>query len=271
MENFNMNNTFFFINKTQFFFPKLSYTKENVPVGDSISMCIAVNWAPVERGHNYDLMKPVEGFPRCKETLSGQFIWNVDDPIYGIDVPVWIQKSEDIDCTDEDDCNRYCNSLQAEFVNGRNSKKCYSYDILDTVCLVVEYDPLSEKYIYSGGCFKDGLHYLMAPADREKTHYFSGIEIEVRNKKDPVIKAGEMSNFTYSFGENWNFIAIFLNFVLFLSLIGLIVIAYYIWTYRKKYNSGALLSEKPRELEKEKNTSVNNANNTDDKQLESRV
>jgi hypothetical protein len=108
MENFNMNNTFYFVNNTSLFFPKLKFTKENVPVGDSISKCLALSWSLKERGLNYDIMKAVKGFDRCQETLSGKFIWNSDDPKYGIDVPVWKQKYIDVDCGDEEDCKNTC-------------------------------------------------------------------------------------------------------------------------------------------------------------------
>jgi hypothetical protein len=180
------------------------YTKENIPVGDSITMCIAVSWANSDRGNNYDVMKPVLDFPRCKTTESGKFIWNSEDPEYGIDIPVWKQHAFDIDCTDEEDCDRACDSkFNAEFVNGKTKKKCYSYDILDAICLVIEYDQLTDNYRYKGGCFKDGLQYLMVPAEQNNIYYFEGIEIEVRNKKDPIVYAGEMSNYTYSFGVGW--------------------------------------------------------------------
>jgi len=198
-----MNNTFFFINKTGLFFPKLYYQKQNIPVGDSINMCLAVSWAPKERGNNYDIMKGVSKFPRCKETETGKFIWNSDDPMFGIDVPVWKQKSVEIDCTDEENCESACRAINALYVKGRNTKKCYSYDVLETICILVDYDNVSNDYYYAGGCFKNNEHYLMKTAEPDQVYSFDGIEIEVRNKKDPIIKAGEFSNFTFSFGESW--------------------------------------------------------------------
>jgi hypothetical protein len=203
MEALEMNNTFFFVNKTEKFFPKLAFTKSNVPVGDSSSMCITVSWAFTERGNNYDIMKRVGNFPKCRSAESGKFIWNLDDPVYGINIPVWKQKSIDIDCTSEEDCNKICSDKNAIYVNGRFSKKCYYYDILDTICITIEYDSDREEYNYAGGCFKDGKDYLMVPAEENQIYRFEGIEIEVRNKKDPVIKAGVMSNYTYSFAEKW--------------------------------------------------------------------
>lgn len=84
MESFVMNNTFFFINQTANFFPTLSYKDENLPVGNSITLCLSVSWASKERGKNYDIMKTVKGFPRCKETESGKFIWNKETQFMGL-------------------------------------------------------------------------------------------------------------------------------------------------------------------------------------------
>jgi hypothetical protein len=246
MESFNMNNTFFFINKTALFFPRMSYITENVPIGDSISMCVAVSWTNKERGENYDIMKPVLDFPQCQQTLTGKFIWNNDDPKHGIDVPVWEQSSFDIDCTDVDECIKSCKERGAEFnINGINSKKCYTYKVLDGICLTIEYDPNTEDYKFTGGCFRNNKHYMMVDAVPDNVYRFDDVEIEVRNKKDPIIKAGEMSNFTFSFGTGWKYVGIFLNFLLILSFIALIGIIGLIFHYRRKYNTGALLSEKP--------------------------
>lgn len=198
-----MNNTFFFINQTDNLFPKLSFSKASVPVGDSISMCLAVSWANKERGFNYDIMKPVENFPKCKTTESGKFIWNINDPTYGINVPLWKQFSSDVDCTNEEECNSYCATTNSIYVNGISSKKCYSYQIIETVCIVIEYDSNREVYNYAGGCFKDGKNHLMAQAEPNKDYSFGGIEIEVRNKKDPVIYAGILSQHSYNFGQDW--------------------------------------------------------------------
>ena len=49
METYNMNYTFFFIDQTKLFFPKLVFSKKNIPVGDSVNMCISVSWATKNR------------------------------------------------------------------------------------------------------------------------------------------------------------------------------------------------------------------------------
>lgn len=204
MRTFNMNQTFFSINQTANFYPDLFYKEDYIPAGNSISMCLSVFWANKERGLNADLMRPVINFPRCKETLTGKFIWNEDDPEWGIDTPAWIQKEYDVDCYDKEDCDEYCRkNYNALFVQGKKGKKCYGYDILDTVCLVVKYNNLTDEYEYVGGCFQDGQHYMLTSAEPDKVYNFDSIETEVRNEMDPVIKAGKMSNYTYRFGQSW--------------------------------------------------------------------
>jgi hypothetical protein len=81
-------------------------------------------------GKNYDVMKLVGGFPRCKETESGKFIWNNGDTEFGVDVPAWKQISYDIDCGDELECIETCRSYyNAEYINGKKGKKCYAYQV----------------------------------------------------------------------------------------------------------------------------------------------
>ena len=57
MESYELNTTFFRLNHTNKVFPKFKFTKDNIPVGDSVTMCLSANWAPTERGKNFDIMK----------------------------------------------------------------------------------------------------------------------------------------------------------------------------------------------------------------------
>jgi len=81
-------------------------------------------------GLNYDIMKEVSSFPVCMENASGKFIWNVDDPTNGIDVPIWKQYEYDVDCGDDSQCDDICNrNYNALFINGKLGKKCYAYKV----------------------------------------------------------------------------------------------------------------------------------------------
>jgi hypothetical protein len=179
-------------------------------------------------------MRPVVGFNRCKETESGKLIWNSNDPEFGVNVPVWRQTSYDIDCTNDEDCDSYCSGYDALFVNGIKGKKCYSYEVLRYVCFTVEYDNLLGEYKYGGGCLKDNEHYTMIQAQRNRVYKFDDVFIEVRNKKDPVIYAGEISNYTYSFGSMFSWFAILLNLLIIASLLALAFVAFTIFNHRKR-------------------------------------
>lgn len=234
MNSFDMNETFFTLNKTNKVFPKFKFTKDNVPVGDSVTMCLAVHWAPKERGRVFDIMKDVKDFSQCSMTESHKYIWNEEDPIFGADIPVWKQKVHEANCED-DDCDDYCaKNYNGFFVDGVKKHVCYSYDVIDGICLIIDYDADRDEYSFKGGCFEKGLPYLLKPAKMNEVYYFSGIEIEIRNKQDPIIQAGYLSNYTYSFGKGWKYFAIFLNIVLIVNTIALSYLIYLIITTKNK-------------------------------------
>ena len=76
------------------------------------------------------------------------------------------------------------------FVNWVNNHICYSYDILDGICIVIEYNKVRNEY--AGGCSENGKVYITVPAKLNEVFYFSGIEIEVRDKSAPIMMAGQM-------------------------------------------------------------------------------
>ena len=49
MDSYNMNFTYFYIDKTIMFFPKLIYARKNIPAGNSIPMCISASWTTKDR------------------------------------------------------------------------------------------------------------------------------------------------------------------------------------------------------------------------------
>lgn len=203
MESLSLNNTYLKINNTAKFFPRFKYNSDNIPLGNSILFCISLHWAAQEKGNNFDLASDVEGFPQCEKSKSGKFIWNSDDPIYGVDVPAWTQIEYDIDCTDQEDCESSCSDYNALYLNGKTGKKCFGYKILKSICITVSYDSILNKYKYKGGCYEGGAHYLMQEPVIDRFDYFEDVNFEVRNSNDPIIKAGEMSNYSYSFGTSF--------------------------------------------------------------------
>ena len=69
--------------------------------------------------------------------------------------------------------------------------------------MIVEYNNITDSFSYAGGCFADNLHYTMIPATIDSVYRFDSIEMEIRNKDDPIIVAGKMSNYKFDFGQSF--------------------------------------------------------------------
>ena len=179
-------------------------------------------------------MKSVQGFGQCS-TVNEKFIWNEDDSIYGIDIPAWKQTVHEADCSDED-CAEYCKEkYEGAFVNGVNKHVCYSYETLNSICIVIKYDNLRDEYIYHGGCYPGNKTYKMSPATLGKVNNFNGVKIEIRDYTDPIIQAGEWTDYDYNFGQFWRYVSLFLK-ILSLAALGLLgYVTYDIFQTRKKY------------------------------------
>ena len=165
-------------------------------------------------------MKAVQGFSKCG-SVNDKFIWNEDDPIYGIDIPAWKQTVNEADCSDED-CAEYCKEkYQGAFVNGVNKHVCYSYEVLESICIVIRYDKLRDEYIFHGGCYPGNQTYLMRPAKFGEENDFRDVEIEIRDFSDPLVQAGEWTDYEYNFGQFWRYISFVLK-ILGLASLGLL-------------------------------------------------
>jgi hypothetical protein len=250
-ESLNLNNTYMRISDTPNVFPKFKYSENNIPVGNSMLLCVSLHWANKEKGQNFDLTQQVNGFPQCEESKSGAFIWNSEDPVNGIDVPAWTQKETDVDCTDTEDCISTCADLDGLYLNGKRGKKCFSYEILTSICIIANYDPVKNEVVYEGGCFEGGKHYLTEKPVKDQIYYFNKVKIELRNSNDPVIKAGSMSDYSYSFGASMNWLAIILNVFFWLSLLvfgGAIGLIFYYKHQNKAENNASLNADGDKEL-----------------------
>lgn len=181
-------------------------------------------------------MKAVQGFGKCS-SVNDKFIWNEDDPIYGIDIPAWKQTVNEADCSDED-CAEYCKEkYQGAFVNGVNKHVCYSYEVLESICIVIRYDKLRDEYIFHGGCYPGNQTYLMRPAKFGEENDFRDVEIEIRDFSDPLVQAGEWTDYEYNFGQFWRYISFVLK-ILGLASLGLLgFLAYDIYITREKYKN----------------------------------
>ena len=234
MYSYDLSTTYFRLNHTNNIFPKFKFTKEYVPLGDSILMCLAANWADIEKGKSNGVMKPVQSFPNCSMAISGAIVWNELDPTNGVDIPIWKQYMYEADCSDAE-CDDYCaNYYNGIFVDGVEKHVCYSYEILDSICLVVEYDEKTNDYKYVSGCFDKGKVYKMVPAELNKVYLFKGVEIEIRDRSDPIIKAAEWSNYSFKYGNGFRYIAYLFNLILIAAVLALAYVAYMIYTEKQK-------------------------------------
>ena len=181
-------------------------------------------------------MKAVQGFGKCS-SVNDKFIWNEDDPIYGIDIPAWKQTVNEADCSDED-CAEYCKEkYQGAFVNGVNKHVCYSYEVLESICIVIRYDKLRDEYIFHGGCYPGNQTYLMRPAKFGEENDFRGVEIEIRDFSDPLVQAGEWTDYGYNFGQFWRYISFVFKILGLAALALLGYVSYDIYITRQKYKN----------------------------------
>jgi hypothetical protein len=149
-------------------------------------------------------MKPVKNFTQCSVTKSGKYIWNEDDTKFGMNVPAWRQIINDAICYDEKDCEIYCEGKwKGKYLNGKIGKKCFSYEILENICFVVQYDKLSDSYNFSGGCYANDETFKLVPAKIDELYKFDSIEMEIRDHNDPIVIAGKLSNDDYDFGQSY--------------------------------------------------------------------
>ena len=179
-------------------------------------------------------MKEVKGFDKCS-SANDVFIWNEDDSQYGIDVPAWKQIVHEVDCSDED-CAKHCKEkFGGAFVNGVNKHVCYSYETLDSICIIIKYDKLRDEYVYHGGCFPGNQTYKMNPAALGEENKFNAVKIEIRDYSDPIVQAGEWTDYGYNFGQFWRYVSIVLKILTLVALGLLGYVAYDIYVTRKKY------------------------------------
>ena len=158
---------------------------------------MAAHWGEIERGKNYEIMKPVKGLPQCS-SVNEKFIWNEDDSIYGIDIP-------------------------------------YSYEILQGICVVIKYDPLKDDYVFHGGCYPENNTYRMVPGILGEEVTFNNVKIEIRELSDPIVQVGEWTDYGYNLGHYWRYVSFVLKFLL-LAALGLLgYVCYDIYITREKF------------------------------------
>ncbi len=52
IQTYTLNSTYFFIDTTKMIFPRLTFDKYSIPVGNSFYMCLTASWAALDRNTN---------------------------------------------------------------------------------------------------------------------------------------------------------------------------------------------------------------------------
>lgn len=196
---------------------------------------MTIHWGELERGKHYHVMKNVQGFSKCS-TANEKFIWNEEDSIYGVDIPAWVQIINEAECKNDEECADYCKEkFGGAYIKGKNKNKCYSYQILHGICLVLKYNPLKDEYSFHGGCYPNNETYRLVPGIYGEEVDFNDLKIEVREYSDPIIQAGEWTNYRYRFGQYWRYVSFVFKFLLLITLGVLAYVSYDVYKTRLKF------------------------------------
>ena len=169
---------FFFFNDTKDLFPTLRYEEEYVPMGDAKTYCVHLDWIRRDQKRMLDMYHSVTNFPECENSLNPKFRWQEGDPKDGIDVQVWRQHSEEVSSSSG------CHGGIYVAFRKREGGKCYTYDVLQRMCLMIRFiehpETASYAWEYMGGCYQGGEVAIYEPAEIGKTYDFTYVPIEVR-------------------------------------------------------------------------------------------
>ena len=82
-------------------FPTFKFDSDNVPMGDSMRMCLGIEWIPIKKRSQFDQYLEVKGLDECELHASGKVYWESDYPTHGINFKLWdqSQKKGDTACS----------------------------------------------------------------------------------------------------------------------------------------------------------------------------
>ena len=215
--------SYFFANDTEGVFPVLNFKPEYLPVGDARGLCIHMLWTSVSKKIIYDQYKSVVSQAKCPFAEKPGSRWQDSDPRTGEDLFPWRQREVDFECGSEEECQAKCNEHKGYFKN--NSERCFTYQVLDQVCMLVRENHDDEagqgvRWEFAGGCFKNRTESIrMKQAEPGKSYSFEHIKIEVRHELDPYVVAAEND---FDLGFNLGIFR-FLMWVCFLASIGFLI------------------------------------------------
>ena len=70
-------------------FPELKFDADHVPMGNSVRMCLGVQWAMWKKRKMYDKYIDVQGFQNCTQAISKRTYMEPDYPQTGLNFHLW--------------------------------------------------------------------------------------------------------------------------------------------------------------------------------------
>ena len=216
---YNYSQAYHQFNETTNYFTTLRLEEENIPVGTSETFCMHLQWTQAENEYMWDLYESVLGYPVCKNSLNDKFYWHPSDPKTGVDIKLWNQHAEAMECQTKEECKRKCDRKGGMFKKNRKSgPHCYTYDVLNAMCMVV-YQDLDGNWAFKEGCYKDGSSVLMKPGKASEVYKFQNLSIQVRSRLDPFTVAAKETDGGLNFGMDLDWIYNTAFFVFFVGLV----------------------------------------------------
>mmetsp|Transcript_22728 Transcript_22728/g.40882 ORF Transcript_22728/g.40882 Transcript_22728/m.40882 type:complete len:356 (-) Transcript_22728:32-1099(-) len=212
---------------TSFEFPVLTINDDMVPVGMSELKCIYISWAPAKNANHTHEYQDVSGLPDCARASMG--LWSEHDPAIGVDFYVWKQSTIEVSCS-KSSCVKACESAGGwwSFDKDREYGNCYTYEVLDSLCLTVEkstdiYGKIS--WTYKGGCFHDDSIARYHHGEPGSTYQFENVKIQLRSVNDPYIAAVKATDDDLEFSRSTSILeglawVFFIGFIASLSGLG---------------------------------------------------
>lgn len=153
-------------------FPEMVFDANHVPMGNSVRMCLGVQWAMWKKRKMYDKYIDIQGFQDCTQSISKRTYMEPDYPQTGLNFHLWDQHKARGD------------SVCSNGIYREDLDICFTYHVMKQVCLLMKYvkntETNSYAWVYTGGCFKDNKPVWYVDAIPGETYNFKDVQFEIR-------------------------------------------------------------------------------------------
>ena len=99
-------------------FPPLNFDEEHVPLGDSVHMCLGLEWTTTKKRNQYDKYLEVKGLDQCEYIRKGHTRVEAEYPKRGLNFKMWVQHNTKGDTTCHDG------------IYSPKQDTCYTYEVM---------------------------------------------------------------------------------------------------------------------------------------------